>query len=456
MKGNLLLILFLITIFCSCSSDKDEPSLSDEPTTSIEGASTDFNQWIYSHMNHYYLWREDMPDSLECDYTIDPVSFYKNLFSPKDRFSYCSYNKGYNPSRIQDLSKWGFAYQLYKDNSGNTLYQVLYVQSRQLKAQGLKRGDLLKLKESNSISTTFYIVEYRNRELQIKKEIITETLGTDSESNTILLDSIYNIKDKNIGYLCYLQFDGKQDLTRVINQFYVNGIDELVLDLRYNPGGLVSTCRYLCNCIVPEQGYCKIFQQHSFNEVYSEEVYRETGDYREYSYFERPPEYTDDKLGTKLYPLKLSRIYVLTSQHTASASEATINSLKPYMDVVVIGEQTTGKGVGMFTLSSPEYKYALVPITFRYYNALGETVPDEGIVPDYYVPDGYSTLKREIGDIEEPLLRQALTLICPDIFDYMPMGRASHIEQENNYLTPVGEPSYITEFKQKQYLYENN
>ena len=115
-----------------------------------------------------------------------------------------------------------------------------------------------------------------------------------------------------------------------------------------------------------------------------------------------------------MYGLNLQRVFVLTSKNSASASEAAIISMRPYMDVVIIGEQTYGKGVGSWTIRDNRYKYQLQPITMRYHNALMETTPDEGLEVDYYVPDGYSTAKKELGDIKEPLLAKALNLIAGD------------------------------------------
>lgn len=86
-----------------------------------------------------------MPDSLSCDYNTDPVRFFKNILSSKDRFSYCTHNPSYSGS-VECLNL-GFANQLYSDGEGqDELLQILYVSSLYLKKSGLKRGDWLKLK----------------------------------------------------------------------------------------------------------------------------------------------------------------------------------------------------------------------------------------------------------------------------------------------------------------------
>ena len=82
-----------------------------------------------------------------------------------------------------------------------------------------------------------------------------------------------------------------------------------------------------------------------------------------------------------------------------------------------------------------------------------ETVPDTGIEPDYYVPDGYSTLKRDLGNWEEPLLHCALNLIGGST----PVTRQSMIPGKDytSLLTPIGEPSYVTEYHLKHHRYED-
>ena len=127
--------------------------------------------------------------------------------------------------------------------------------------------------------------------------------------------------------------------------------------------------------------------------------------------------------------------------------------LRPYIEVITIGETTRGKGVGSYTISNPRYKLALQPITFRYYNANGISTPDEGITPDYYIPDGYTTSHKDIGEIEEPMLNFAIALITGNSIssEFLSTNRYDN----HNLPQEVGEPSYVTKYKQKQYYYGN-
>ncbi len=427
MLKKFLFFLTLATMLHSCSSEDDTMSSLDESIQStIEGAYEADNRWIYEQMNYHYLWREDLPDSLSCDYTTDPVTFYYSLLSAKDRFSYCERNTSYT-GPIDQLH-YGFEYQMYENHCGEKLLQVLYITSENLKKQNLHRGDWLR--ELNALSQRNDIKLYERGEIRENTFIPLDTLTVElniwgNTQNTVYMDSIYFINGKKIGYLCYLEYDNTRDLEKSIKKFYQENIDELILDLRYNPGGYVSTCLYLCNSIVPANAYGMIFQQRRYNDILAEELKKETGEEMSKEYYSTPSQ-QGNTLGTKLYGLDLNRLYVLTSQYTASASEANIICLRPYMDVFIIGEQTYGKGVGSYTIRDSRYKYQLQPITSQYYNAKMETTPNEGIKPTVEIPGGYDTSLKELGDINEPLLATALNLILERDIQLVPSTRTTN------------------------------
>lgn len=439
--------IFLSILMVACSSGN---CLLDEPATVIEYQYSEHNQWIYSQMNKYYLWRDELPDSVSCDYGLTPPEFFKSILSTKDRFSYITANSSYNPQ----FCNYGVEYQVYVDKRGNEAAQVLYVQSDNAKQQGLKRGEFFRIIERRAdyLRLCKVILNEQNLFVSSDKEIDLPNTA-DKQGVTVLLDSVYYLYGHKIGYLCYTKFDKESDLHHSLTKFKDKHITELILDLRYNPGGYVSTCQYLCNCIVSENGYGNVFQQCVYNDVLSNYYFKTTGNERTFSFFANPITSGANTLGVGIIALNLPKVYILTSSHTASASEATIICLKPYTDVTVIGETTVGKGVGSRNFSDNKYKYSLQPIIMRYYNAIGVTTPDSGIVPDYYIPDGYATLKKDIGDIEEPLLRSALDIICG--IDLPIINKESRASNFEDCLTPVGEPSYVTVFKNKHYNESN-
>lgn len=441
-------IAIIATFITGCSSD--EPRLPEEQPSVSENIYLEFNKWVYSQMNEQYLWRSDLPDSLDCNYDLAPKEFFQSLLSPKDRFSYFTSNPSYNGRSTKNL---GFAYQRLRDNKNKEALQVLYVSSDNARNAGLKRGDYVDIVSEDMFKVSLNRIQFDNGYFADTHDCLEFTIDDiNGPQCSVLLDSIYTIGNKQIGYLCYLEYAGVGDLYKPLQKFSEHHISELILDLRYNPGGYVNTCQYLCNCIVPPSGYGNIFQQCSYNDVLSARYMNTTGRERTFSYFDFPNSSDTEILGVSLIGLQLDKIYVLTSKHTASASEATIVCLRPYMDVVTIGEQTVGKGVGSWNISDPKYQYSIQPITMRYYNAESESTPDDGIIPDVYIPDGYTVSKKEIGDVSEPLLNAALSLIFGQ-----PNSRATATVtiQLENPLTPIGEPSYVTEFNNKQYNESN-
>lgn len=441
-------LLYVLLIFC-CSCSSDEPLSPEEQPHSVENAYAAQNRWIYGQMNRNYLWRDDLPDSTTCNFNQNTKEFFASILSPKDRFSYLTTNDNYTPS---NQSRWGFAYQEYEDRVGTKSYYVLYTLSNTDK---ITEGDWLYYKSEDHRGIHFS--KMRLTETDLLEEIpesdfLINSISGTMQTSSVLRDSIYLVDGDKIGYLCYLEFDDPQELAPSIKYFKENGISELILDLRYNPGGYVSTCLYLCNCIVNESGYGQVFQQCSYNNLLASFYKNTTGSEYTYTYFKQPSNNSTSTIGLGIDGLNLNRIFILTSRHTASASEATIICLRPYMDVVLIGETTVGKGVGSRNFSNSKYKYSIQPIVMRYYNAVGETTPDEGLNVDYIIPNGYRTAKSEMGKIDEPLLHKALSIIAPSSFHSIESRANQTLE---NSLTPIGEPSYITEFNNKHYNESN-
>lgn len=437
MKSSIYTIGLIFAFFCSCSSGNEIPLPEEAVEYPIIGAYDEENRWIYAQMNHYYLWREDLPDSLSCDYATDPVTFYKSLLSPKDRFSYCMRNTAY--SAFVEKADYGFAYQEYLDKKRRRLFQVLYVTAPELKLK-LHRGEwLLPKTEKLGHLVSFEKGTVKNGIFESKGKIDIAAKALGPLQQTVLLDSVYSFAGHKVGYLCYLEFDDVADLETSFQKFHTVGIDELILDLRYNPGGYVSTCKYLCNSIIPVNGYGQIFQQCTYNDRLSAEYEKYTGNKMTIEYYNKPKD--ENLLGSKLYGLNLKQVYILTSQYTASASEATILCLKPYMEVIVIGEQTYGKGVGSWTISDRKYKYMLQPIILRYHNANMETTPEEGIPVDIELAGGYETVEKDLGDVNEPLL--ATALFCIKQGTGLPPRISRTYSRESYGLYPVGTPSFF-------------
>ena len=387
-------IFLLILGFASCTS---ESSFIDEPHKEVENDSclnknVLHNRWTYSKMSQHYYWNEEMPDSLSIDFSMEPEMFFEKLLSRQDRFSWCETNLNYKDNDI------GFEYQTYELH-GSLVNRVLYVSSSEIREKGLKRGHYFIFK-----GKTIEIGEIQQKLFKSNKVI---NLNTRSQNlaPTISLDTIYTIKDKRIGYFVYDQFNSSTDVSQIAIRLKNRGIDELIIDLRYNPGGYVHTSNYLASILAPIESLGKLYQLQRFNKIQTK-IKQEKGGSGVDSVF------LDKGFIASQRNLNLGRIVVLTTKNTASASESLIIGLRPYMDVVTIGTTSCGKDVGSYTIADNRYKYQLQPITFRYYNALNDSTPTTGIIPDIEVADD---LDHERGDVNEALLKTAINYLIGNI-----------------------------------------
>ena len=141
------------------------------------------------------------------------------------------------------------------------------------------------------------------------------------DENPILKDTVLVYDNKKVAYLNYLSFqtgpDGFEDksweteLKNVFSRFKAENADELILDLRFNGGGYLSTANVLASMIVPEKNLDKAFCKLKYND---DQKYKNSTVY-----------FNSNLLD---YNLGIGRVYILTSEFTASASEAVLNGLK--------------------------------------------------------------------------------------------------------------------------------
>jgi len=237
--------------------------------------------------------------------------------------------------------------------------------------------------------------------------------------------STLNYSGGKIGYLMYNQFVSNYDdyLKTIFSEFKSNSVDELILDLRYNPGGSINSAIVLASLITGQ------FE----NEIFNTEQWN--NDIQNY-WLNNNPEYLINRFMSFQSSLNLSRVFILTTRSSASASELIINCLKPYINVIQIGTTTYGKYQASVTLYDSEnfsnqnvnrsHNYALQPLVLKTLNANGVTDYYNGISPDYEYEERAFDMG-QVGDINEPMLNFTFGIIDsrisldikPELFAYI-------------------------------------
>jgi C-terminal processing protease CtpA/Prc len=232
------------------------------------------------------------------------------------------------------------------------------------------------------------------------------------ETNPIQLNKILNTEVGKVGYLMYNQFvaEKSSNLNSVFGDFKSQGIDDLIVDLRYNGGGSVRNCIELASMITG-QFTGEIFSKEQWNTKLATYIEERFGaDSLQDTFVDTLED------GEAINSLSLNRIIILTTSESASASELLINSLSSYIDVIHIGERTTGKNVGSITVydyidnegtKNPDHTYAMQPIVLKIANKDDFADYADGLEPDSIIEESFRTLGT-LGSRDEPLLAEAI------------------------------------------------
>jgi len=234
------------------------------------------------------------------------------------------------------------------------------------------------------------------------------------QANSVLYKNVIVSGTNKVGYLVFNQFFGdpsRTELTNAFNYFQSEGITDLVVDLRYNPGGSTETQETLANLIAPTAADNQKMYIYQFNQQLQQgnfPLLKTKPGFGNVSFAESVNTVNYKKAGN----LNLSRVFFIVTSSTASASELLINNLKPYMTVKLVGDTTYGKPVGFFPIDIAS-KYSIYPISFRTINSSGNADYYNGFAPDQLAPDG---VDKDWGDVTEPSLAAVLKYLNTGTF----------------------------------------
>ncbi len=460
MKKYIACFLVMGILFVSCKKNDDglDPGNQPEPESEVDVVVQDF---MWKAMNFWYFWQSNVPNlsdtrfSTNEEYTTflesetDPGKFFDEKLSfSEDRFSF--YNSDYTQltQQLSGISKNnGMEFGLGRFSGSDDLYgYVRYIlPNSDASTKDISRGEIFTGVNGETLTISNYIdllfgdadtytlnmATLSNNTISPNGKEVELTKQANFAENPVFLDKIFEIQGKTIGYLMYNGFTNEydEDLNAAFGRFVDGGVTDLVLDLRYNGGGSVNSSRLLASMIygtntsnlyIRQRWNAKIQAQLSSEQL--EDYFADT---------------TND--GTPVNTLNLSKVYVLATNSSASASELVMNGLAPYMEVVHIGETTRGKNEFSITMVddresnfgpyiynperessiNPDNSWAIQPLVGRNENADGFFDYTEGLAPTIELPEALENLG-VLGDQNERLLGRALAEIANDTgkFDF--------------------------------------
>ncbi len=394
MKKIMVLLMGLFLFSCGGSN------------VNVDDITSQEKDFVYSKMQDVYFWNNQTSQINVNDYSTAEDLLDAMMYTPEkggyDKWSYIETQEEYN-SWYEEGKGLGLGYRYYWTDNNKISVRFGYVyKNSPADLAGIKRGDTLLA--INGISVTD-IEKTNNWETITGKdeegiEVNFKILSSGIEKNllikkayytreTVCDNNIFTVGGKKIGYFNFLNFldSSESELDNIFSNFKNNGVSELVLDVRYNGGGKIHIANHLGSLIGGNNVIGKNFINYLHNSNKSNWNKSET---------------FEDVTNS----LNLKKVYIITSSSSASASELLINGLKPYIDVIIIGDKTYGKPVGMYNWEFSDK--VIVPICFKTTNANGEGDYYSGIDAQYYVGDNFDY---QIGEQNEPRVKTALDLI---------------------------------------------
>jgi carboxyl-terminal processing protease len=444
-----LLIVLLLAVF-TFQSCEDQDDFVQAPAKLVfqedvpVPADLKIQDFIWKGLNLYYLWQAEVPNLSDDKFALQSelnifLSGYpvpENLFNALrvdktiDRFSWIVSDYLQLEGQLQGTTnnngvEFGLSYKDKASGSKEIIGWVRYIiPNSDASTKDIHRGEVFYGVNGTSLTVSNYqsllFSSETNYTLNMadinggaftpngKSVALTKTVLSE---NPILINTVINAGGHKIGYLLYNGFYSNYDskLNDAFGTLKSQGITDLVLDLRYNGGGSVQTATRLASMITGAFTG-QVFAKQQWNSKI-ESYYNAKNPNDLKNFF-------TNKIGTTaINSVNMIKIYILTSDSTASASELVINGLKPYVDVVQIGDVTTGKNVGSVTLydsptfgtsnRNPNHRYAMQPIVLKIVNSLGFGDYFNGLTPTYELKENLSNLG-VLGNTTEPLLSTAI------------------------------------------------
>ena len=392
-------LIILVCLGTSCSEESQTgPDQDGTSDCSTKGQVS----YVRDSLQDWYYWYQELWDP-DTGSFASPEDYLEAVrYKPIDTsYSYIT-SKAASDAFYSDSQYIGFGFS-YQRPSPTELRITQTFPGGPAAEAGFDRGDWLltvngkavtELLSTGEIDTIFgpeqegVSVEVTWRDLggaQHRATLVKRKVTIPTVSQTAVLDA----GGTSVGYVHFRDFvePSVAALDTAFTQLRSRGAKELVLDLRYNGGGLVSVAQHLAGLIAGPPTVGKVFVRFTHNDKRSSQD--STYD------FESLPQ----ALGVK-------RLVVVTTTGSASASEAVVNGLRPYMDVKTVGDRSYGKPVGQYGFDFCDK--VLYPVCFLVTNARGEADFFDGIPADCAATDD---VDHALASPQEASLAEALHVV---------------------------------------------
>lgn len=390
-------------VLAGCGGGGDGGGGSEPASCSV----TDQKIWLREYMRDWYFWYGLSPSPDPGGYSsVD--GYFEALLSPggsgfpADKWSYTTSSASHEQffGEGKNMGYGLFVNGLEVQGHPDRPLRLRYIEPQSPAGQaGMQRGEQIVSVNGRPASelianNDYGVLTARNAGEQLTLRL-RDRLG--NERTLLLTAGVYSLTPvsnasiidtgtgRRTGYLVLKDFVSQAEpaLESAFGSFRAAGIHDLVIDLRYNGGGLVSTAQVLASYVAGNQRAGQAFAMLLHNDKHANQNSR-------YDFV------------TRTSALGVNRVYVLAGPRTCSASELVVNGLRPFVDVVVVGGTSCGKPVGFRPISRCGTTYNAV--NFETVNARNEGRYFDGFQPTCAVADD---LDHAMGSPDEALLATA-------------------------------------------------
>ncbi|WP_251360016.1 S41 family peptidase [Kangiella sp. TOML190] len=424
-----------------CQNPRSGNDINGRPWPDVQGSTLEENHWLRSWSDETYLWYSEIPDQNPANFS-NPITYFDTLKTnavtasgnPQDQFHFTDDTDAYQQQASTGSSVgYGMRFRILQSAPPRQIVVAYNEPNSPASNANIDRGaeivtidgvDVANGSDVNTLNAGLFpsaVGESHTFEILDLGSSTTRTVTLTAEnvtSDPVQKEAIINTPTGDVGYMQFNTFGtriAEQELIDAFVDFSNQGIQDLVIDLRYNGGGFLFISSQLAYMVAGSaQTNNRIFETTVFNDK-NPTTNPVTGETLSPTPFYNQPSDQATAPGGILPDVNLNRVFILSTSSTCSASEALINGLRGIdVEVILIGGTTCGKPYGFYPTDNCGTTY--FTIQFRGENNKGWGDYADGFVPSA-TDDGFGNVigcsvaddfSHQLGDPNEAMLAAAL------------------------------------------------